>query len=86
MNSLEEKNLVDNTTGATQRFVQQIMAGSNSVSLENLKGKEFTEETNQLNGTLPKGMLGGMESSKLILGGNLLRVWREVEDVAAAGQ
>ena len=72
MNSLEEKNLVDNTSGATQKFVQQVMAGSNSASLENLKGKEFTDETKMLNGTLPSGMLGSMESSKLILGGNLL--------------
>jgi len=72
MNSLEEQNLVDNSSGATQRFVQQIMAGSNSASLENLKGKQFTDETGQLNGTLPRGILGNLESSKLILGGNLL--------------
>lgn len=72
MSSMEEQNLVDASSGATQRFVQQIMAGSNSASLENLKGKQFTEETSQLSGTLPKGMLGNMESSKLILGGNLL--------------
>jgi uncharacterized membrane protein YphA (DoxX/SURF4 family) len=72
MNSLEEQNLVDSTSGATQEYVRKIMAGSNSASLENLKGKLFTEETNLLNGTLPTGMLGKMESSKLILGGNLL--------------
>jgi hypothetical protein len=63
---------VDATSGATQRFVQQIMAGSGSDVLKDLKGKQFTEETAQLNGTLPKGLLGRMESSKLILGGNLL--------------
>lgn len=72
MNSLEEKNLVDSATGATQRFVQKIMAGTNSASLENLKGKQFTEETSLLKGKLPTGMLGNMESSRLILGGNLL--------------
>jgi len=72
MNSLEEQNLVDSSTGATQRFVQQVMAGSNSDALKDLKGKQFSDETSQLTGTLPKGMLGNMESSKLILGGNLL--------------
>ena len=72
MSSLEEKNLVDSSSGATKRFVQQIMAGSNSTSLEDLKGKQFTEETSLLKGKLPMGMLGNMESSKLILGGNLL--------------
>jgi hypothetical protein len=72
MSSMEEQNLVDATSGATQRFVQQIMAGSGSDVLKDLKGKQFTEETGQLSGTLPKGMLGTMESSKLILGGNLL--------------
>lgn len=72
MHSMEEQNLVDNVSGATQRFVQQIMSGSNSIALKELKGKQFTEETSQLHGTLPKGMLGSLESSKLILGGNLL--------------
>ncbi len=72
MNSLEEKNLVDAYSGATQRFVQQIMAGSNSETLKELKGKKFTHETNQLTGSLPYGMLGNMKTSKLILGGNLL--------------
>lgn len=72
MESLEEQGLVDATTGATQRFVQQIQAGSNSIALKDLKGKKFTDETSQLKGTLPKGMLGSLESSKLILGGNLL--------------
>jgi uncharacterized membrane protein YphA (DoxX/SURF4 family) len=72
MNSLEEQNLVDSTSGATQQFVNKIMTGSNSDALKNLKGKLFTDETNQLKGPLPKGMLGKMESSKLILGGNLL--------------
>ncbi len=72
MSSLEEQNLVDSASGATQQFVQKIMAGSNSASLENLKGKLFTDETGQLTGKLPMGMLGNMESSKLILGGNLL--------------
>ncbi len=72
MNSLEEQNLVDSSTGATQRFVQQVMAGSNTGALQDLKGKQFTDETNLLTGTLPTGMLGNMEASKLILGGNLL--------------
>lgn len=72
MHSLEEKNLVDASTGATQRFVQQIMAGSNSASLHDLKGKLFTDETSQLKGSLPQGMLGNMKVSKMILGGNLL--------------
>ena len=72
MSSLEEQNLVDATSSPTQEYVRRIMAGSNSVDLQNLKGTLFTEETNQLNGTLPKGMLGKLESSKLILGGNLL--------------
>ncbi|MGC9344419.1 MAG: hypothetical protein ACP5E3_17070, partial [Bacteroidales bacterium] len=72
MESLEEQGLVDATTGPTQRFVQQIQAGSNSIALKDLKGKKFTDEISQLKGTLPKGMLGSLESSKLILGGNLL--------------
>lgn len=72
MNSLEEQNLVDATAGATQRFVQQIQAGSNSAALENLKGRLFSDETDKLTGRLPKGKLGKMEASKLILGGNLL--------------
>jgi uncharacterized membrane protein YphA (DoxX/SURF4 family) len=72
MSSLEEQNLVDTSTGATQQFVQKIMAGANSDALKNLKGKLFTDETSKLRGTLPTGMLGNMESSRLILGGNLL--------------
>ncbi|TFH22610.1 MAG: DoxX family membrane protein, partial [Bacteroidia bacterium] len=72
MNSLEEQNLVDSASGATQEYVRKIMASSNSASLENLKGKQFTEETNMLEGTMPNAMLGKMESSRLILGGNLL--------------
>ena len=72
LNSLEEQNLVDSSSGATQEYVRKIMASSNSTVLDNLKGKQFTDETRMLKGTLPKGMLGTMESSKLILGGNLL--------------
>jgi uncharacterized membrane protein YphA (DoxX/SURF4 family) len=72
LSSLEEQNLVDSTSGATQQFVRKIMAGSGSELLKDLKGKQFTDETSQLKGTLPTGMLGNMESSKLILGGNLL--------------
>jgi hypothetical protein len=72
MSSMEEQNLVDSASGATQQFVQKIMAGSNSDALKNLKGKQYAEETSQLKGTLPRGMLGNMESSRLILGGNLL--------------
>lgn len=72
MDSLEEQGLVDATSGATKRFVQQIQAEANNVSLKELKGKKFTDETDNLKGELPKGMLGKLESSKLILGGNLL--------------
>ncbi len=72
MSSLEEQNLVDSSSGPTQRYVQQIMAGSGSEALKDLKGKKFTNETDLLAGTLPQGMLGNMNASKLILGGNLL--------------
>ncbi len=71
MDSFEEQNLVDANAGATQRFVQQIQAGSNQLSLDNLKGQKF-DEINGVKGKLPKGMLGGLESSKLIMGGNLI--------------
>jgi uncharacterized membrane protein YphA (DoxX/SURF4 family) len=71
MESLEEQNLVDASTGATQRFVQQIQAGSNQVALADLKGKKF-DEMSAIEGKLPKGMLGSLESSKLIMGGNLI--------------
>lgn len=71
MDSMEEKNLVDATAGATQRFVQNIQAGTNQLSLNNLKGQKF-DEVNNVEGILPKGFLGTLESSKLILGGNLL--------------
>ncbi|MCK4854021.1 MAG: DoxX family membrane protein [Bacteroidales bacterium] len=72
MNSLEEQNLVDAASGPTQQYVQKIMAGSDRLSLRDLRGKKFTEETNLLKGTLPQGKLGSMSTSKLILGGNLL--------------
>ncbi len=72
MESLEEQNLVDASSGATRRFVQQIMAGSDRATLEELKGKLFTDETSQLTGTIPQGQLGNISCSKLILGGNLL--------------
>ena len=72
MSSLEEQNLMDASSGATEQFVQKVMAGSNSVALKDLKGKQFTEETSRLKGTLPTGSLGRMESARLILGGNLL--------------
>ena len=72
MESLEEQNLVDASSGATERFVQQIMAGSDRLALKDLKGKKFTEETGRLKGTIPKGNLGNVSCSKLILGGNLL--------------
>ena len=81
MSSLEEQNLVDSTSGATQQFVQRIMAGSSSDVLKDLKGKQFTDETSQLSGTLPTGMLGDMESSKLILGGNLLSGYSHSRDL-----
>ncbi len=72
MSSLEEQNLVDSSSGATQQFVNKIMAGGNNDLLKDLKGKQYTDETSLLKGKLPTGMLGNMESSKLILGGNLL--------------
>ncbi len=72
MGSLEEQNLVDGATGPTQQYVKNVMAGSDNLSLRGLMGKEFTEETDLLKGTLPRGMLGTMSTSKLILGGNLL--------------
>ncbi len=72
MDSMEEQNLVDATSGVTKRFVQQIQAGSDRLALKDLKGKKFTGETSKLTGAMPKGMLGAMETSKLILGGNLL--------------
>ena len=72
MSSLEEQNLVDVASGPTQQYVKNVMAGSDNLSLRNLMGKEFTEETDLLKGTLPQGKLGTMSTSKLILGGNLL--------------
>ncbi len=72
MQSLEEQNLVDTVSGPTERFVREIMAGSDRSVLKDLKGKQFTSETALLNGTLPQGMLGNMSASRLILGGNLL--------------
>jgi uncharacterized membrane protein YphA (DoxX/SURF4 family) len=72
MQSLEEQNLVDAASGPTERFVRQIMSGSDNLALKDLKGKQFTEETGRLTGPLPQGMLGGMSASRLILGGNLL--------------
>lgn len=71
MDSLEEQRLVDAGSGPTARYVQKILAGSGTSDLAQLKGTKF-EEINAVRGTLPKGMLGTLESSKLILGGNLL--------------
>lgn len=71
MESFEEQNLLDASSGATQRFVQQIQAGSNHVALADLKGKKF-DEMSAIEGKLPKGFLGSMEASKLIMGGNLI--------------
>jgi len=72
MGSLEEKNLVDAGSGPTQQYVKNVMAGSDNLSLRGLMGKEFTEETDLLKGTLPQAKLGTMSTSRLILGGNLL--------------
>jgi len=72
MSSLEEQNLVDGASGPTQQYVKSVMAGSDRLSLRGLMGKKFTDETDLLKGTLPQGKLGGMSTSKLILGGNLL--------------
>lgn len=71
MDSFEEQRLVDATSGPTQRFVQQLQKGSDQLVLSDLKGKKF-EEINDVEGKLPTGFLGSLESSKLILGGNLL--------------
>ncbi|MCF8225932.1 MAG: DoxX family protein [Bacteroidales bacterium] len=71
MESMEEQNLVDASAGPTQRFVQQMQAGSNQLALDELKGTTFNE-IQDVQGQLPKGLLGTLESSKLILGGNLL--------------
>jgi uncharacterized membrane protein YphA (DoxX/SURF4 family) len=81
MSSLEEQNLVDAGSGPTQQYVQKIMAGSDRLSLRDLMGKKFTEETDLLKGTLPQGMLGSMSSSKLILGGNLLSGYVHARDL-----
>ena len=72
LQSLEEQNLVDAASGPTERFVRQIMSGSDNLALKDLKGKQFTGETSRISGSLPRGMLGNMSASKLILGGNLL--------------
>ncbi len=71
MESVEEQNLVDAATGPTQRFVQQIQAGGDRLSLASLKGTKFDEAAN-IKGSVPRGMLGTLEASKIILGGNLL--------------
>lgn len=71
MESLEEQSLVDASSGATQRFVEQLQRSSNNLALEDLKGHKFTE-VGAVEGKLPTGMLGSLESSKLILGGNLI--------------
>lgn len=72
MSSMEEQNLVDAASGPTQQYVNNVMAGSDRLSLRELMGKQFTEETDQLKGTLPQAKLGNLSSSRLILGGNLL--------------
>lgn len=72
MSSLEEQNLVDASSGPTQQYVKNVMAGGDNLSLRGLMGKQFTEETDLLTGTLPVAKLGGMSTSRLILGGNLL--------------
>ena len=71
MESLEEQNLVDAASGPTQRFVQQIQAGGDRLSLATLKGKKFEEVAN-IKGPVPYGKLGSLDASKIILGGNLL--------------
>lgn len=81
MGTLEEQNLVDSASGATERFVRQIMAGSSADVLKDLKGKQFTGETGQLTGALPRAMLGSMETSRLILGGNLLSGYVHARDL-----
>jgi uncharacterized membrane protein YphA (DoxX/SURF4 family) len=72
MSSAEEQNLVDAVTGPTQQYVNKVMAGSDRLSLRGLMDKQFTEETDQLKGSLPQANLGNLSSSRLILGGNLL--------------
>ncbi len=81
MSSLEEQNLVDTASGPTQQYVQKIMAGSDKLSLRDLLGKKFNEETELLKGTLPMGKLGTMTASRLILGGNLLSGYVHARDL-----
>ncbi len=71
MDSMEEQNLVDASSGATKQFVQKIQAGTDKLALESLKGTRF-EEVKKIKAELPIGKLGTMDASKLILGGNLL--------------
>ncbi len=71
LESAEEQNLVDAASGPTQRFVDQIQSGGDRLSLANLKGQKF-EEASKIKGTVARGMLGTLEASKIILGGNLL--------------
>lgn len=81
MSSAEEQNLVDAGSGPTQQYVRKVMAGSDRLALGDLMGKKFTEETDQLKGTLPRGKLGNMSTSKLILGGNLLSGYVHARDL-----
>ena len=85
MESLEEQNLVDASSGPTARFVQQIQAGGDRLSLDNLKGQKFAEVAN-IKGQLPSGMLGTLQSSKLILGGNLLSGYVHSRDLIYVSQ
>lgn len=71
ISSMEEKHLVDGTSSATAQFVKNIQSGSNQWALKDLKGAKF-DEISEVKGELPKGVLGSMEASKLILGGNLI--------------
>ena len=80
LDSPEEQNLVDASSGATGKYVQNIKTGS-ADELANLKGRVFTEETAKLKGTLPKARLGNIEVSRVIMGGNLISGYAHSRDL-----
>ncbi len=80
LDSMEEKKLVDASSGATAKYVQGIKAGSID-DLASLKGRVFTEETAKLKGKLPKAPLGNIEVSRVIMGGNLISGYAHSRDL-----
>ncbi|MEX0321634.1 MAG: DoxX family protein [Puniceicoccaceae bacterium] len=85
ISSMEEKHLVDGTSSATAQFVKNIQSGSNKLALKDLKGAKF-DEISGVKGELPKGVLGSLESSKLILGGNLISGYVHSRDLIYVSQ